>query len=107
MTLTFVFILFSGVMLLSDVYAQEPLTKLGRGISNATLGFLELPMNIQSVGKESGIGPAISYGLLKGAGRAILRTFLGIYETATFWIPIPDNFEPILTNPEFIFEKEE
>ena len=63
--------------------------KLARGISNAGLGFFELPINIQKTGEEEGVGRALTYGLLKGAGRAFWRSILGAYEVATFWIPIP------------------
>jgi len=103
--LTFILIFFSNIILSNSVYAQDCLRKLGRGISNAALGFLELPMNIQSVGEESGVVAAVSHGILKGLARTVLRTVTGVYETATFIIPVPKNYKPILTNPEFVLGK--
>ena len=100
-------IFFSNIILLNSAYADDCLKKLGRGVSNMVLGLVEFPAGIQSVGEESGPVAAVSHGILKGLGRSILRITCGIYETATFLIPIPKAYKPILTNPEFIFGKEE
>lgn len=104
--MSFIFILLSNIILSSPVYAQDPLRKLGRGVTNMALCWWELPTHIQSAGKEAGVAAALSYGILKGLGRTVLRMASGIYETVTFLVPIPKNYKPILTNPEFIFGKE-
>ena len=79
-------------------------TKLGRGVSNFLLGWLEIPLNVQkrytstdTVG--SGLaGTAV--GIFKGA----VRTGVGLYETVTFFLPLPEHFKPILPTLEY-FQK--
>ena len=79
-------------------------TKLGRGVSNFLLGWLEIPLNVQkrytptdTVG--SGLAGA-AVGIFKGA----VRTGVGLYETVTFFLPLPERFEPILPTLEY-FQK--
>ena len=69
-------------------------TKLGRGVSNALLGWLEIPLNVHkryttsdTVG--SGLAGA-AIGIFKGA----VRMGVGVYETVTFFLPLPEHFEP-------------
>ena len=77
-------------------------TKLGRGVSNLLLGWLEIPLNVDkryttsdTVGSEL-TGAAV--GVFKGA----VRMGVGAYETVTFFVPLPEHFEPILpTLPYF------
>ena len=105
--------LFSYSTLASSIYAQDadetkgdPVKKLGRGIANTLLGFLELPKTIEDTGKKDGVGPAISLGFIKGLAKAVARTIVGVYETASFWIPVPEDYKPIITDPEYIFQKQ-
>lgn len=79
-------------------------TKLGRGVSNVLLGWLEIPINVQkryatsdTVG--SGLAGA-AVGIFKGA----VRTGVGFYETITFFVPLPEHYEPILPTLEY-FQK--
>jgi putative exosortase-associated protein (TIGR04073 family) len=106
----FIFAIFSCTILADYAFAKEdkgdPVKKLGRGISNTMLGFLEFPITIEKVGKESGVGPAISYGILKGIVRAAMRTIVGAYEIVSFWVPVPTDYKPIITDPEYIYQKE-
>jgi len=101
-----IFIFFSSIILANNACADDCLKKLGRGVSNIALCFVELPMGIESTGKESGVAAAVSHGILKGLGRSVLRLVCGVYETATFLVPLPKAYKPILTNPEFIFGKD-
>jgi putative exosortase-associated protein (TIGR04073 family) len=86
-------------------YSLSPaFTKLGRGVSNALLGWLEIPLNVQkryttsdTVG--SGLAGA-AIGIFKGA----VRMGVGVYETVTFFLPYPEHFEPILPTLEY-FQK--
>ncbi len=76
--------------------------KLGRGVSNALGGWLEIPLNIhQRYSKSDTAGSLLTgtaYGLVKGS----VRTGVGLYETVTFFLPYPENFAPILpTLPYF------
>lgn len=82
-----------------------PLRKLGRGIANIGTGILEIPSNIVSVTEEDGYLAGATYGIVKGIAWAVLRTTVGAYETATFLIPIPFHYDPIL-EPEFLLSGE-
>ena len=72
--------------------------KLNRGLTNAALGWVELPVGIKEVGEDHGVGAAATWGVLHGFGRAIQRTAVGIFEIITFPIGVPENFGPILND---------
>ncbi len=77
-----------------------PLKKLGRGLSNSITGVLEIPFSIRENSEEHGYMAGGLYGIPVGIGRAAMRTLVGIYETVTFALPFPENYEPIL-EPQF------
>jgi len=79
--------------------------KLGRGIANIVTGWVELPKNIYDTSVETN-NPlmGITYGTLKGIGMTVVRTGAGVYDTATFLFPVPQDYDPIL-EPEFVFEE--
>ena len=89
----------------SPCLAGGPIRKLGRGVANTLTGPLELPRNIVSVTEEEGYAAGLTYGILKGIAWSVLRTTVGIYETITFPIPLPSNYDPIL-EPEFLLRGE-
>jgi putative exosortase-associated protein (TIGR04073 family) len=70
--------------------------KLGRGLSNALCGWLEIPLGVHQRYAQSDTAGSlltgVAYGLFKGA----VRTGVGLYETATFFLPYPEDFAPIL-----------
>ena len=99
MIISFVFIFI--FILTVNVYAQDPIKKLGRGLANTVTGMVELPYKIQEVHEESGPVAAATYGVLKGVTDGIYRTLIGVYETVTFLIPFPKNYAPII-EPEFV-----
>lgn len=90
-------------------YAQEQtaLSKLSRGFTNVTLGWMELgkqPIKVkQERGDVAGDVAGLTWGLVKGFSHFIGRTVVGVYEMATFFVP---SFEPII-EPEYIFSEEE
>lgn len=63
--------------------------KLGRGISNAAFGALELPIQICITNFEEGGIAAVTFGVLKGTGYFILREVVGVVEIVTFPVPLP------------------
>ena len=76
--------------------------KFGRGISNVLGGWLEVPLNLQQKYSERDTAGSIVTGTLCGLVYAVYRTGVGVYETATFFLPLPANYEPILpTLPYF------
>jgi putative exosortase-associated protein (TIGR04073 family) len=83
-------------------FAQDPFTKLGRGVANTLTGWVELPKNIYDTSVEQNAFSGMTLGLAKGAGMSLVRTGAGIYEIATFPFPLPENYKPIL-EPEYVF----
>ncbi len=83
-------------------FAQDPFTKLGRGIANTLTGWIELPKNIYTTSVEDNPLAGVTLGLAKGAGMTLVRTGAGIYEIATFPFPLPEAYKPIL-EPEYVF----
>ena len=84
-------------------FAQDPFTKLGRGVANTLTGWVELPKNIYNTSvEENNAFAGMTLGLAKGAGMTIVRTGAGVYEIVTFPFPLPENYKPIL-EPEYVF----
>lgn len=102
-------ILFLILMILSGAaapaYCGGPVEKLGRGIANVLTFPFEIPHQISETNNQNGLTAALSYGVLNGIFMAGVRALAGVYEIATFPIPAPGSFGPILTDPEFFFSK--
>ena len=81
-----------------------PATKLGRGICNMVTFPLEIPEQMSRVNNSDGPFAASTVGVLKGIGWAIGRACVGIFETATFMLPGPKNYEPVMKDPEYFLE---
>ena len=76
--------------------------KLGRGVSNLLGGWLEIPLNMQQRYRRDDMFTSGVSGAMTGLVKGIVRTGVGAYETVTFWLPLPENFAPILpTLPYF------
>lgn len=75
--------------------------KLGRGLSNVLLGWVEIPKNIAKEWRNTEPFTGTIVGAVKGLGWGIARTIAGVYEVVSFPFPIPRNYEPIMY-PEFI-----
>ena len=104
--LVIVVLLFSFV---SPACAEDGVTnnafrKLGRGTCNIGLGILEIPKGISDANEESGMFAAYTWGVFQGIFKTIVRMTVGVYEVATFPIPFPAGYEPILTDPEFFMD---
>ena len=83
-------------------YAQSMGEKLHRGLTNILTGWFEIPNNMYTATSKHDFASAFFIGLPKGCLMTILRTGAGIYDTATFAIPFPQDYKPIL-EPEFAF----
>lgn len=83
---------------------EKSLTKLGRGLSNISLGWAEIPMTFdKNLKRGKPFGYLFGVAPILGTARAIMRTGIGVFEVVSF--PFSDksvNYEPIL-EPEFIF----
>ena len=103
----FIFVLIVSLACIqSDCFAQNMLRKLGRGVSNIATGAFEIPKAIQESFYDDGPIAAVTYGVLDGIYKFMVRTVVGAYETATFPIPLPSDYRPIV-EPEFLFSPED
>ncbi len=83
--------------------ADSPTRKLGRGLANVTMGWAEIFTTTKRASEEHGYIAGCLYGLTAGIGRAIWRTSVGVYETITFPLPIPQDYQPIM-EPEYVVD---
>ena len=96
-------ILFTAA-LASPAYCNDPGKKLGRGICNLFTFPFEFYTQFTQVNNDVGLFAAVSWGIIKGVGMSAVRLTVGAYEVATFPFPIPRDYMPILTDPEFYGE---
>ena len=78
----------------SPAWAQDPVHKLGRGLTNVFTGWIEVPKRTY-LGTQEGnpvVGACLGFGI--GIGQAVLRTGIGLYEAITFPIPYPRAYTP-------------
>ncbi|MFA6281314.1 MAG: exosortase system-associated protein, TIGR04073 family [Candidatus Omnitrophota bacterium] len=80
---------------------HNALTKLGRGVTNALTGVVEIPKQVYLVSMEKEPVTGATYGTAKGICYGLLRTAAGVYDTVAFAIPPYD--KPIM-EPAFVFE---
>ena len=107
-----------GIVLAAVLWAGAPLAhadepalpktysagdKLGRGLANVFLGFIEVPRNIHNTTTEESLLVGWTVGLGKGVGYTVLRFLVGVYETVTFPFPLPDDFVPVY-QPEYVWQ---
>jgi len=88
----------------APAYCQSPGRKLARGLCNTCLFPAEIYYQYVEVNDSDGLFAAVTWGALKGLGMSLVRLGAGVYETITFPFPIPEDYMPILTNPEFVGE---
>ena len=81
-----------------------PFLKLGRGLSNVALGWMEIPINVDKGYHEPDQAAGFFGGLVLGVAKTFGRMAIGVYETATFWLPSPEHYRPILPTLEY-FQK--
>ena len=82
-------------------YCGGPLRKLGRGISNVITSPLEIPNRMGKTYSSSGFYESCTYGVIQGFVMTGFRFGVGLIELATFLIPLPERYEPMLSDPEF------
>jgi putative exosortase-associated protein (TIGR04073 family) len=85
-------------------YGSGATRKLGRGVANTGLGWMEVFKGVQDVGQQSGFWAGATWGPIYGTLNAVRRTAVGVYETATFPISNQGRFEPVL-EPEFVLQE--
>ena len=80
-------------------YAKTIKLKAASGLSNVTMGILEVPKNIIKTSNEVNLLFGVTGGTVKGTAHALGRILSGIADIATF--PVPT--KPIST-PAFVWE---
>jgi len=88
------------------IYAQEglyrednPASKLGRGITNVVLSPGEYFIQTQKLMETHDPLTAYFGGVLQGTCKMIERIGGGVYEIATFPVPIPKKYRPLMDPP--------
>ncbi len=77
-------------------YSEKVNAKLGRGIENFFVGWMEFPHQIKKTNKEGGALQASTLGVGKGLVFTLARMGVGVYEIFTFPFaqdPIMDSME--------------
>ena len=82
-------------------HGDGPFTKLGRGFVNVLTGWTDGFKTLGDTWDKNQSVPETLAAVPKGAAKAGIRTVIGVYETLTFAVPIPRNFEPVL-EPEYV-----
>jgi len=84
-------------------YADNPLTKLGRGFTNAAFSLVEIPTNIQKSADVKGTASGFFDGFFLGIYYMCGRLLTGVYDVATFPIPLPYHYKPLM-RPAYVFQ---
>lgn len=87
----------------TDAYIRGTMTKLGRGIANIGTSPLEIIRMASITTNQEGFLAGSTAGLGKGLWRGVLRAVVGLYETVTFFVEIPEDFKPLI-QPEYVFD---
>ena len=77
------------------------MNKLGRGIINVYLCWVEIPRSIAIEWERTDPVTGTVVGAVKGIGWGFARFATGIFEVYTFPFPVPGNYEPLI-EPEWI-----
>lgn len=80
-----------------------PQRKLQRGFLNVALSPMEISNELAKEVRNDTFPPSWVAGAGRGSFYAVGRALVGVYEMATFLIPYPASYKPVL-NPEFAWE---
>jgi putative exosortase-associated protein (TIGR04073 family) len=91
----------------ADSTAERIALKAARGVDNTLLGLVaELPKTMYYQSQEHGLPYGMTVGAFQGIAVGLTRTGVGLYELATFPVPVPPGYQPILS-PQFSLEPQE
>ncbi|MFA6636236.1 MAG: exosortase system-associated protein, TIGR04073 family [Candidatus Omnitrophota bacterium] len=82
--------------------AQGSRDKLVRGVLNIADSVVEIPGTMMRKSQKEGIVSGMILGPVEGVLNTVKRALAGVWEVVAFPIPIPENYEPILSDPEFL-----
>ncbi|MFQ5779998.1 MAG: exosortase system-associated protein, TIGR04073 family [Nitrospiria bacterium] len=84
-------------------YAEDTGMKLTTGVVNISTGWADFFRGIYELSLEEGPIVGTFAGPIYGVGKTIIRTGSGVYDTATFLVPIPDRYR-LKMEPEFVWQ---
>lgn len=91
---------------ISAAYANDPGTKLTRGVANSLSGVVEIP---QTIGEEWKASNNMVVGLFAGFGKGLVwgvgRTLSGFWDVLTFPFPFPKHYDSIV-KPDYVWRTE-
>lgn len=76
--------------------------KLGRGLANLADAVVEIPGTMIRETNENGAASGWTNGVFNGIINTVKRAAVGVYEVASFPIPAPAGYEPILDDPKYL-----
>ena len=80
--------------------------KFIRGITNTFTGWVEMPKQMYLRTTQGPLAIGVLRGILEGIGMSFARTSAGLYDLATFPVPWPWHYRPLL-EPEYVWQAEE
>lgn len=87
-------------------FADNAVTKLGRGAANVATCWVELPAQVFKASEDEGAASGATVGVFKGAVYTVGRCLAGVYDIATFLLPVPAGYKSII-QPEFVLSPKE
>ena len=84
------------------VEPSNPIEKLQRGLLNLADAVVEVPGTMMRKTDTDGAAIGLTWGMVQGVLHTVKRAFTGAYEVATFLVPIPAEYGPILDDPPFL-----
>jgi putative exosortase-associated protein (TIGR04073 family) len=80
---------------------KSPLNKLGRGLLNVPLFFMEVPASFIRVSRQRDISTGATVGMAQGVVVSMCRLATGLYDVITF--PFPPYDKPMM-KPEYVLQ---
>ena len=80
--------------------------KFIRGVTNTFTGWVEMPKQVYLRTTKGPLVTGVVQGILGGIGMSFARTSAGLYDIATFPLPLPWHYGPLL-EPEYVWQAEE
>jgi len=80
--------------------------KFIRGMANTFTGWVEMPKQMYLRTSKGPLVIGVVQGILEGIGMSFARTSAGLYDIATFPLPLPWHYGPLL-EPEYVWQAEE
>jgi len=86
-----------------QAYANDPIIKISRGLTNIITGPWEYFVQTFALSQDHDPLTSFFAGLLRGTLFTAARELTGVYDVATFLIPLPSHYQPVW-KPETVFE---